>query len=197
MRQLDFNKFENGLVPVIIQDNSTLKVLMLGYMNSQAYQKSLKEGLVTFFSRSKGRLWTKGETSGNFLHIKSMEIDCDCDTLLIRVECPGVCCHTGTLSCFNDESSEGFIGKLEALIQQRKRDMPSGAYTTRLFEEGTNKIAQKVGEEAVETVIEAIAQNDQRMIYEMSDLIYHMLVLLTHKGFCISDIEKELQKRHK
>ncbi len=197
MRQIDFNKADKGLLPAVIQDNSTLKVLMLGYMNYEAYQKSIDSGVVTFFSRSKQRLWTKGETSGNFLYIKSIEVDCDNDTLLIRVDCAGNCCHTGSVSCFNDNSSEGFIRKLESVIQQRKRDMPKDAYTTRLFNEGINKIAQKVGEETVETVIEAVASNNERMIYEISDLIYHLLVLLTAKGLTISDIEKELLKRHR
>ncbi|MFI3262065.1 MAG: bifunctional phosphoribosyl-AMP cyclohydrolase/phosphoribosyl-ATP diphosphatase HisIE [Rikenellaceae bacterium] len=197
METLDFNKNGDGLLPVIIQDDATLKVLMLGYMNPEAYEKSKKEGVVTFFSRTKQRLWTKGETSGNFLNIKSIEADCDNDTLLIRVTPVGATCHTGSISCFNDNKTEGFIRKLETVIQQRKADMPEGSYTTYLFEKGVNKMAQKVGEEAVETVIEAVDCNDERFIYEASDLIYHLQVLLISKGFSIADIEKELAKRHK
>ncbi|MFI3267975.1 MAG: bifunctional phosphoribosyl-AMP cyclohydrolase/phosphoribosyl-ATP diphosphatase HisIE [Rikenellaceae bacterium] len=197
MENLDFNKNGDGLLPVVIQDDATLKVLMLGYMNPEAYEKSKNEGVVTFFSRTKQRLWTKGETSGNFLYIKSIEADCDNDTLLIRVNPVGETCHTGSISCFNDNRTEGFIRKLEKVIQQRKNDMPEGSYTTYLFEKGVNKMAQKVGEEAVETVIEAIACNDERFIYEASDLIYHLEVLLISKGFSIADLEKELAKRHK
>ena len=195
--KLDFNKNSDGLIPVIIQDNATLKVLMLGYMNEEAYNKTTQDGIVTFFSRTKGRLWTKGETSGNFLKVKSIEIDCDNDTLLIRVRPVGPVCHTGNVGCFNNDSTEGFIRKLEKIIQQRKRDMPEDSYTTYLFNKGVNKMAQKVGEEAVETVIEAIDSNDERLLYEASDLIFHLLVLLTSKGYGISDLEKELEKRHK
>lgn len=197
MENLDFNKNGDGLIPVVIQDDATLKVLMLGYMNEEAYTKSKNEGVVTFFSRTKQRLWTKGETSGNFLNIKSIEADCDNDTLLIRVDPIGPTCHTGSVSCFNDNKTEGFIRKLEKVIQQRKADMPEGSYTTYLFEKGVNKMAQKVGEEAVETVIEAVAGNDERLIYEASDLIYHLEVLLISKGYSIADLEAELAKRHK
>ena len=199
---IDFGKNGDGLVPVIIQDDATLRVLMLGYMNDEAYRKSMKEGRVTFFSRSKGRLWTKGETSGNFLNIRSVSTDCDNDALLIRVEPVGPTCHTGSRSCFEAgrdavPDNEGFIRRLQTVIRQRHKDMPEGSYTTRLFTEGVNKMAQKVGEEAVETVIEAVAGNDPAFIYEASDLIYHLLVLLESKGFSISDLEDELAKRHK
>lgn len=195
---INFNKNGDSLVPVIVQDNSTLTVLMLGYMNAEAYQKSVDQGRVTFFSRTKGRLWTKGETSGNFLNIVSIKEDCDQDALLIRVIADGPTCHNGTNSCFGFENeNEGFIGALQHLIQQRHREMPQGSYTTQLFEKGVNKIAQKVGEEAVETVIEAIADNNEAMIYEASDLIYHLLVLLENQGLSLTDIENELARRHK
>lgn len=195
--ELDTTKSCEGLVPVVIQDDNTLQVLMLGYMNQQAYEKSVSEGRVTFYSRTKSRLWTKGETSGNFLNIKSIAKDCDNDTLLIRVEPVGPVCHTGTKTCFAGRENEGFIGYLQSVIQQRHRDMPEGSYTTKLFNKGVNKIAQKVGEEAVETVIEAVACDDSAMIYEASDLMYHLLVLLVSKGYSLSEIEEELAKRHK
>lgn len=194
---IDFNKNSDGLLPVIIQDAVTLKVLMLGYMNPEAYEKSMSEKRVTFFSRTKQRLWTKGESSGNFLNIVDMFMDCDNDTLLIKVNPIGDTCHRGTVSCFDTPDTEGFIRKLENIIQERKETMPEGSYTTHLFNKGVNKMAQKVGEEAVETVIEAIACNDDRLLYESSDLIYHLLVLLTSKGLSLSDIERELSSRHK
>lgn len=194
---LDTAKSSEGLVPVIIQDNNTLQVLMLGYMNEEAYVKSVAESRVTFFSRTKGRLWTKGETSGNFLNIKSIAKDCDSDTLLVRVDPVGPVCHTGSKTCFGERETEGFIGYLQSVIAQRHRDMPEGSYTTKLFNKGVNKIAQKVGEEAVETVIEAVDGNDEAMIYEASDLMYHLLVLLTSKGMSLKEIEEELAKRHK
>ncbi|MFI3298014.1 MAG: bifunctional phosphoribosyl-AMP cyclohydrolase/phosphoribosyl-ATP diphosphatase HisIE [bacterium] len=197
MEKINFNKNGDGLVPVIIQNDATLKVLMLGYMNEEAYEKSKKEGRVTFFSRTKQRLWTKGETSGNFLDIVSMEIDCDNDTILIRVTPKGAVCHTGTVSCFNDNKTEGFIRYLDEFIKIRRAEMPEGSYTTHLFNKGVNKLAQKVGEEAVETVIEAIDNNNERLLYEASDLVYHLIVLLRYKGFGIADIEKELASRHK
>lgn len=186
-----------GLIPAIIQDDNTLKVLMLGYMNREAYEKTVAEGVVTFFSRSRNRLWTKGETSGNFLTVKSVQEDCDNDTLLIRVEPKGNVCHRDTMSCFDSPNDEGFIRKLEQVIRQRKEEMPEGSYTTHLFTKGVNKMAQKVGEEAVETVIEAVAGNDERLLYEASDLVYHLLVLLIAKGYGIAEIERELKKRHK
>ena len=200
--EIDFEKNGDGLVPVIIQDDCTLRVLMLAYMNREAFDKSMDEGRVTFYSRSKGRLWTKGETSGNFLQIVSVKSDCDNDTLLIRVNPAGPACHTGSRSCFEAgqdaaPDNEGFIRHLGGVIRQRHTDMPEGSYTTHLFTKGVNKMAQKVGEEAVETVIEAVDGNDERFIYEASDLIYHLLVLLESKGFSISDLEDELAKRHK
>ncbi len=195
--ELSITKSCEGLVPVIIQDDSTLKVLMLGYMNEQAYNKSVAEGRVTFFSRTKGRLWTKGETSGNFLNICSIAKDCDDDTLLIRVNPVGPTCHKGTTSCFGGDETEGFIRFLDSFIRRRRTEMPEGSYTTHLFNKGVNKIAQKVGEEAVETVIEAIDCNDERLLYEASDLMYHYLVLLAYKGVSLADIEKELASRHK
>lgn len=194
--ELNAKKMAEGLVPVVIQDNESLKVLMVGYMNRAAYEKSISEGVVTFYSRSKERLWTKGETSGNFLYIKSIEKDCDEDTLLIRVKAAGPVCHTGNVSCFEGIDSEGFIRTLANVIKERKVQMPKGSYTTNLFEKGVNKIAQKVGEEAVETVIEAIAGNRERLIYEVSDLVYHLLVLLENEGVSPSEIETELYKRH-
>lgn len=207
--ELDAAKSSEGLIPAIIQDDTTLAVLMLGYMDRAALEKTQKEGKVTFYSRSKGRLWTKGETSGNFLDVVSISKDCDSDTLLIRVIPEGPVCHTGTYSCFADEETrkavasgekehhtEGFIRELQEVIRQRHRDMPEGSYTSKLFNRGVNKIAQKVGEEAVETVIEAVAGNRDAMIYEASDLIYHLLVLLEATGCSISDLEKELERRH-
>ncbi|MEG1634865.1 MAG: bifunctional phosphoribosyl-AMP cyclohydrolase/phosphoribosyl-ATP diphosphatase HisIE [Rikenellaceae bacterium] len=197
IEELDFDKMSNGLIPAIIQDVNNLQVLMLGYMNREAYQKSIELGKVTFFSRTRNCLWTKGETSGNFLNIVEISKDCDNDTLLIKVVPEGNVCHTGSRSCFAGDDTIGFIRTLQEVIEQRKRDMPEGSYTTHLFTKGVNKMAQKVGEEAVETVIEAIACNDERLIYESSDLIYHLLVLLVSKGFTIADLEKELYKRHK
>ena len=196
---LDFSKL-NGLVPAIIQDQRTSKVLMLGFMNEEALQKTTETGQVTFFSRAKNRLWTKGEESGNFLNVISIESDCDNDTLLIKVNPVGPVCHTGSDTCWNEENEQNgldFLKKLQDFIDQRKAEMPEGSYTTSLFRSGTAKIAQKVGEEAVETVIEAMANNDERLIYEASDLLYHLIVLMTHKGFRLEDLARELQKRHK
>ncbi len=195
--ELNTAKSCEGLVPAIIQDDSTRQVLMLGYMNEEAFEKTLSEGRVTFFSRTKGRLWTKGETSGNFLTVKSIEKDCDADTLLVRVEAAGPVCHTGSKTCFGGREHEGFIGALQNVIRQRHRDMPEGSYTTRLFTKGAPKIAQKVGEEAVESVIEAVAGNNDGLVYEASDLIYHLLVLLENQGLSIADLEEELARRHK
>lgn len=193
---LNFDKNGDGLIPVVIQDDATLKVLMLGYMNAEALEKSRSEGKVTFYSRTKERLWTKGETSGNFLYIKSIAEDCDSDALLIRVRPVGATCHTGSTSCFSTRQNEGFIGYLQSVIQQRHAEMPEGSYTTKLFNRGVNKIAQKVGEEAVETVIEAVAANRDAMIYEASDLVYHLLVLLESTGCSLTDLEDELARRH-
>ncbi|MEG2121439.1 MAG: bifunctional phosphoribosyl-AMP cyclohydrolase/phosphoribosyl-ATP diphosphatase HisIE [Rikenellaceae bacterium] len=197
IKDLDFKKNSDGLIPAVIQDAATLKVLMVGYMNEEAFTKSITEGKVTFFSRTKGRLWTKGETSGNFLFIKEAYKDCDNDTLLFMVNPVGDVCHRGTVSCFDTPNNEGFIRKLQEVIVGRHNEMPEGSYTTHLFNKGVNKMAQKVGEEAVETVIEAIDCNDERFIYEASDLIYHLLVLMISKGITIADLEKELASRHK
>lgn len=189
----------DGLVPAVVQDADTLQVLMLGYMNREALEKTFDSGKVTFWSRSRNCLWTKGETSGNYLELKSVSVDCDNDTLLVRAVPYGPTCHNGTTTCFGDQvpDHEGFIRKLQAVIRDRHEKMPEGSYTTYLFDKGTNKMAQKVGEEAVETVIEAVAHNKERLIYESSDLIYHLLVLLESEGLSIADLEKELQSRHK
>ncbi len=196
--QIDFKK-SNGLVPAIIQDNETQTVLMLGYMNEEAITKTLELGKVTFFSRSKNRLWTKGEESGNFLNLVSVSVDCDGDTLLIKASPVGPVCHTGSDTCFdeiNTKSEIHFLRYLQDFIDQRKEEMPEGSYTTSLFKDGTRKIAQKVGEEAVETIIGAMANDDENFIYESADLVYHLIVLLTHKGFRIEDIASELKRRH-
>ena len=195
---LDFQKM-GGLVPAIIQDEGTSKVLMLGFMNEEALEKTLATGKVTFFSRSKNRLWTKGEESGNFLNLVSITPDCDNDTLLVKVHPSGPVCHTGNDTCWG-ETNQGdfsFINYLQNFIKKRYQEMPEGSYTTSLFESGVNRMAQKVGEEAVETVIEAVNGTDEGFIYEASDLIYHLIVLLTSKGFSLDDIGKELKKRHK
>lgn len=195
----ELNPGAGGLVPAIVQDQDTLQVLMLGYMNAEALAKTQETGLVTFWSRSQGKLWTKGETSGRYLHLVSIAKDCDSDTLLIRALPDGPTCHTGSKTCWGDAvpASTGFIRRLEAVIKGRHEQMPQGSYTTSLFEAGTPRMAQKVGEEAVETVIEAVKGDDGRMIYEASDLVYHLLVLLVSKGYGIEDLETELQKRHK
>lgn len=195
----DFNleKCADGLLPVIVQDATTLKVLMLGYMNREAYDKTVKEGRVTFFSRTRNTLWTKGETSGHFLLVKEMYADCDMDTLLVKAEPIGPTCHRGTTSCFDTPESEGFIRHLQSVVQQRHRDMPEGSYTTKLFIKGVKKIAQKVGEEAVESVVEAVDGNRDRFIYEASDMIYHLLVLMEQMGCSIEYMERELALRHK
>ena len=195
--ELDFSKNPDGLIPVIVQDSATRKVLMLGYMDSEAYGKTCESGLVTFWSRSRKTLWTKGETTGNYLHVEGMYADCDSDTLLILARPDGPTCHRGTVSCFDTPSEEGFIRKLEQVIASRHEIMPQGHYTTKLFESGVGKISQKVGEEAVETIIEAMAGNVPRYIYEASDLIYHLLVLNEQMGVSITDLEKELLSRHK
>lgn len=195
---MDFDKM-NGLVPAIIQDAVTSKVLMLGFMNSEAYEKTRKEGRVTFYSRTKERLWTKGEESGHFLDVQEIIEDCDNDTLLIKVHPHGPVCHTGTDTCFSEANSAGveFLRYLQDLVAQRKKEMPSGSYTTKLFTAGVNKIAQKVGEEAVELVIEAKDDNPELFLNESADLLYHLLVLLTEKGFDISDVMKVLEERHR
>jgi phosphoribosyl-ATP pyrophosphohydrolase/phosphoribosyl-AMP cyclohydrolase len=193
---IDFNK-SDGLVPVIIQDEQTLEVLMLGYMNQEAYDKTVAENIVTFFSRSKNRLWTKGETSNNFLHVKSVSQDCDNDTLLIKVKADGPTCHTGSRSCFNTEYNQNFILQLEQIIGDRYEHPQEGSYVNKLRGKGLNKIAQKVGEEAVETVIAALAQTETEMIDETSDLVFHLLVLLREKGLSLETIAKNLEERHK
>lgn len=195
---IDFAKM-GGLVPVIIQDSYTSKVLMLGFMNEEALAKTKELGKVTFFSRTKNRLWTKGEESGNFLLVDSIKEDCDKDTLLIKVRPVGPVCHTGSDTCFDEKNEEDimFIKYLQDFIDRRKKEMPEGSYTTSLFNKGLNRMAQKVGEEAVETVIEATNGTDDRLIYEASDLIYHLIVLLTSKGYRIEDLARELKKRHK
>ena len=188
-----------GLVPAIIQDADTRQVLMLGYMNREAYEKTVSEGRVTFFSRTKQRLWTKGETSGNFLQVVSIKNDCDEDTLLIRVHPVGPVCHTGTDTCWGEENTTNpllFLTELQDFIEKRHEEMPEGSYTTSLFRDGLNRMAQKVGEEALELVIEACNGTNERMIYEGSDMLYHLIVLLTSKGLRIEDMAKELQERH-
>lgn len=195
----DLSKTGDGLLPVIVQDDRTLQVLMLGYMNREAYEKTVGEGRVTFFSRSRQCLWTKGETSGTWLEVVSMTPDCDADTLLVRAVPHGPTCHKGTPTCFDGcaPATQGFVRRLQAVVQERHRDMPDGHYTTRLFRDGVDKIAQKVGEEAVETVIEAVAGRRDGFVYEASDLVYHLLVLLESMGCSLADIEDELARRHK
>lgn len=195
----DFSKL-NGLVPAIIQDNTTLKVLMLGFMNEEAWQMTEESGRVTFFSRSRNRLWTKGEESGNFLEVAEILSDCDNDTLLIKVNPTGPVCHTGADTCWdetNEESDLLFLEYLQDLVDERKKTMPEGSYTTSLFREGTRRIAQKVGEEAVETILGAVSGDDDNFIYEGADLLYHLIVLLSQKGYRIEDLAAELKKRHR
>jgi phosphoribosyl-ATP pyrophosphohydrolase/phosphoribosyl-AMP cyclohydrolase len=198
MNQLDFDKM-SGLIPAIIQDNRTGKVLMLGFMNREALAKTCETGKVTFFSRTKNRLWTKGEESGHFLQVVSMTEDCDRDTLLIKVDPAGPVCHTGNDTCFGEKNEEDilFLKHLQDFIVERRQKMPEGSYTTSLFNKGIGRMAQKVGEEAVETVIEAMNNNDERLLYEGSDLLYHLMALLTYKGYRIEDLANELKKRHK
>ncbi|UTD14439.1 bifunctional phosphoribosyl-AMP cyclohydrolase/phosphoribosyl-ATP diphosphatase HisIE [Tenacibaculum mesophilum] len=192
---IDFTK-GNGLIPVVIQNNTTLQVLMLGYMNKEAFTKTQKEGKVTFYSRSKNRFWTKGEESGNFLWVKDIQIDCDNDTLLIKVTPEGPTCHKGTTSCFGEETSKGFLYSLESTISDRIDNDVETSYTNKLFKKGINKVAQKVGEEAVEVVIEAKDNNDELFKNEAADLLYHYLILLKAKGFKLTDIESVLKNRN-
>ena len=206
---IDFEK-QGGLVPAIIQDANTRQVLMLGYMNQEAYDKTLATKKVTFWSRSRNCLWTKGETSGNFLHLVSIKADCDQDTLLVRATPDGPTCHTGTDTCWgeantaspeNSEDTAGenpllFLSELQDFINRRHEEMPEGSYTTSLFKDGVNRMAQKLGEEALEAVIEACHGTKEKLVYEASDMIYHLIVLLTSKGLRIEDIAAELQKRH-
>jgi phosphoribosyl-ATP pyrophosphohydrolase len=205
--KIDFEKC-GGLVPAIIQDAQTRQVLMLGYMNEEAYNKTLETKKVTFWSRSRNCLWTKGETSGNFLHLIDIKVDCDNDTLLVKAHPDGPTCHTGTDTCWGEENTslQGetsqndnpliFLTELQDFIDKRYQEMPEGSYTTKLFKDGTNKIAQKVGEEALETVIEATNGTAEHLVYEASDLLYHLTVLLTSKGLRIEQIAEELHKRH-
>lgn len=203
---IDFEKM-GGLVPAIIQDVDTRNVLMLGFMNREAYEKTMATGKVTFWSRTRETLWTKGETSGHFLDLVSIAVDCDHDTLLVKVHPHGPTCHTGTDTCWGEDNSalQGssvqnsplqFLSELQDFIEQRHEQMPEGSYTTRLFSDGVNKIAQKVGEEALETVIEATNGTNDKLIYEAADMLYHLEVLLTFKGLRIEDIAAELQRRH-
>jgi phosphoribosyl-ATP pyrophosphohydrolase/phosphoribosyl-AMP cyclohydrolase len=195
---LDFDKV-GGLIPAIVQDNETNKVLMLGYMNEEALKKTQETGKVTFFSRSKQRLWTKGEESGNFLHVVSIKDDCDRDTLLIKANPVGSVCHTGADTCFGEENKEDilFFKYLQHFIEKRYKEMPEDSYTTALFRSGVNRMAQKVGEEAIESVIEACNGTNDGLVYESADMIYHLIVLLASKGLSIEDLACELQKRHK
>ncbi len=186
----------SDLIPTIIQHNSTGQVLMLGYMNEEALTKTKEEGKVTFYSRSKERLWTKGETSGNFLHVVSIQEDCDQDTLLIRVIPEGPTCHTGTYTCFGDKEPQGFLHELERVILDRKENPSEGSYTTSLFKKGTKKIAQKVGEEATELILEAMDGKNDLLIEESSDFLYHLLVLLIDQGVSLKDVEQKLMERH-
>ena len=191
--EIDFEKM-GGLVPAIIQDATTKNVLMLGFMNKEAYDKTVATGTVTFYSRS------KGETSGNFLHVVSIKNDCDNDTLLIQVHPEGPVCHTGTDTCWGEKNTANplaFLSELQDFIETRHKEMPEGSYTTSLFRDGINRMAQKVGEEALEAVIEAVNGTDERLIYEGSDMLYHLIVLLTSKGLRIEQLAAELQARHK
>ena len=196
--EIDFNKM-NGLVPAIIQDATTDKVLMLGYMNEEAYAKTVATNKVTFWSRTRNCLWTKGETSGNFLNVVSMQIDCDNDTLLVKANPVGPVCHTGSDTCWGEKNESNpllFLTELQDFIEKRHQEMPEGSYTTSLFKDGLNRMAQKFGEEALEAVIEATNGTNERLIYEASDMIYHLIVLLTSKGMRIEELAKELQERH-
>ena len=203
--EIDFNKMD-GLVPAIIQDAQTDKVLMLGFMNEEAYQKTVETGKVTFWSRTRNTLWTKGETSGNFLNVVEILNDCDQDTLLIKANPVGPVCHTGADTCWNEknphkaannkENALLFLSELQDFIEKRHEEMPEGSYTTSLFNDGLNRMAQKVGEEALELVIEACNGTNDRMIYEGSDMLYHLIVLLTSKGLRIEDMAAELRERH-
>ncbi|MCQ2267640.1 MAG: bifunctional phosphoribosyl-AMP cyclohydrolase/phosphoribosyl-ATP diphosphatase HisIE [Bacteroidaceae bacterium] len=195
---IDFEKMD-GLIPAIIQDAKSLKVLMLGFMNKEAYDKTLETGKVTFYSRTRKCIWTKGETSGNFLNVVSIKNDCDNDTLLIQVNPVGPVCHTGADTCWNEKNEANpllFLSYLQDFINKRHEEMPEGSYTTSLFKDGINRMAQKVGEEALEAVIEATNGTNERLVYEGSDFLYHLIVLLTAKGLRIEDLAKELQVRH-
>ena len=195
---IDFEKM-GGLVPAIIQDAKTKNVLMLGFMNEDAYRKTLATKHVTFWSRTRNCLWTKGETSGNFLNLVDLKVDCDNDTLLIKANPDGPTCHTGTDTCWGEENTDSplaFLTELQDFIDRRHEEMPEGSYTTKLFKDGVNKMAQKLGEEALETVIEATNGTRDKLIYEASDMLYHLIVLLTSKGLRIEDVAEELHRRH-
>lgn len=196
--EIDFEKC-GGLVPAIIQDAQTKNVLMMGYMSPEAYQKTLETGKVTFWSRSRQCLWTKGDTSGNFLWLVNIKVDCDKDTLLVTAHPEGPTCHTGTDTCWGEKNERNpllFLSELQDFIEKRHREMPEGSYTTSLFKKGVNRMAQKVGEEALETMIEATNGSDEKMVYEAADMLYHLVVLLTSKGLRIEDIARELATRH-
>lgn len=196
--KIDFEK-GNGLIPAIIQDIDTKKVLMLGYMNKESYEQTLQTKKVTFFSRSRNCLWVKGETSGNYLHLKEIKCDCDNDALLILVKPEGPVCHKGTDTCWgenNERNALAFLSELQDFINDRKQKMPENSYTTSLFKDGINRIAQKVGEEALETVIEAVNGTNERLVYEGADLLYHLIVLLAEKNLRIENLAQELESRH-
>ena len=196
-KQVNFQKSADGLVPAIVQDAATSRVLMLGYMNQEALDKTLESGKVTFFSRSKQRLWTKGEESGNFLHLQEIRVDCDDDTLLIKARPEGVVCHTGADTCWDEKNiSNDFLAKLESIINDRKNNPSDNSYTSKLFAKGINKIAQKVGEEAVEVVIEAKDNDEGLFLNESADLLFHYMVLLSAKGYQLADVLAILEKRH-
>lgn len=195
-QNLNFDKL-NGLIPAIIQDYNTREVLMLGFMNQEAYEKTIEKQLVTFYSRTRNELWTKGETSGNYLQVKDIITDCDNDTLLILAEPTGPVCHTGSKTCFGEQKSVFDLNYLQQVIDQRRDEMPEGSYTTKLFCKGINKIAQKVGEEAVELIIEAKDNNDELFLNEAADLVYHLQVLLSAKNYEFKDVVNVLEKRHK
>ena len=199
LRNLDFNKSPDGLVPAVVQDAATQKVLMLGYMNAEAYQKTLSDGVVTFYSRSKNRLWTKGETSGNFMHVVECLVDCDGDTILVKVAPVGPVCHTGADTCFEEKNvgQASFLNYLQRVVRARKQNPSADSYTSKLFARGTNKIAQKVGEEAVELVIEAKDSNDALFKDEAADLLFHYLILLEHRNIDLDQIIDVLRQRHK
>jgi phosphoribosyl-ATP pyrophosphohydrolase/phosphoribosyl-AMP cyclohydrolase len=194
---IDFKKYQDGLVPAVIQDVTTKNVLMLGFMNEEAYSKTIETKKVTFYSRSKQRLWTKGEESGNYLNLVEVLIDCDNDTLLIKVNPIGPVCHKGTDTCWSEKNEKNFLFQLEDIIEKKKGESPETSYTASLFKKGINKIAQKVGEEAIETVIEAKDNNDDLFLNESADLLFHYLILLQAKNFKLQDIIKVLEKRNK
>lgn len=194
--QLNLSKCADGLLPVVVQDATTLRVLMLGYMNREAFEKTQAEGRVTFYSRTRQKLWTKGETSGHYLLVEKMYVDCDADTLLVMAHPIGPTCHRGTTACFDTPVEEGFIRSLAQLVHRRHEEMPEGSYTTRLFIKGIKAITKKVGEECTESVIEAVDGNRDRFIYEAGDLMYHYLVMLEQMGVSLADIEHELLLRH-